>query len=154
MDLIPTDTTYSQGSPDKIINWDEVTHGAKERWQEPKIQDLATPAARQECLVYTKGEEGRRYYLREVRKDLCPLSTPPEGSRESDKGKFSRIIDWYLSYRPKLSVNLDQPIWEVTLITRLFNYVRKESIEDQLYIECILSQDNANKQQKPGDLVS
>lgn len=154
MDLIPTDATYSQGSPDKIINWDEVTHGAKERWQEPKIQDLATPAARQECLVYTKGEEGRRYYLREVRKDLCPLSTPPEGSRESDKGKFTRIIDWYLSYRPKLSVNLDQPIWEVTLITRLFNYVRKESIEDQLYIECILSQDNANKQRKQGDRVS
>jgi endoribonuclease Dicer len=135
MDLIPTDTTYSQGSPDKIISWDEVTIGAKERWQEPKIQDLATPRARQECLVYTKGEEGRRYYLREVRKDLCPLSPPPEGSRESDKGKFSRILDWYLSYRPKLSVNLDQPIWEVTLITRLFNYVRKESIEDPFYTD-------------------
>jgi endoribonuclease Dicer len=146
MDLIPTDTTYSQGSPDKIINWDEVTIGAKERWQEPKIQDLATPRARQECLVYTKGEEGRRYYLREVRKDLCPLSPPPEGSRESDKGKFSRIIDWYLSYRPKLSVNLDQPIWEVTLITRLFNYVRKESIEDPFYTDGTSFTNNANEQ--------
>ena len=146
MDLIPTDTTYSQGSPDKIINWDEVTIGAKERWQEPKIQDLATPRARQECLVYTKGEEGRRYYLREVRKDLCPLSPPPEGSRESDKGKFSRIIDWYLSYRPKLSVNLDQPIWEVTLITRLFNYVRKESIEDPFYTDGTSFTNNAKEQ--------
>jgi endoribonuclease Dicer len=135
MDLLPTDLTCLQGPSDKIISWDEVTIAAKERWQEPKIHDLATPRARQECLVYTKGEEGRRYYLREVRKDLCPLSPPPEGSRESDAGKYSRIIDWYLSYRPKLSVNLDQPIWEVTLITRLFNYVRKESIEEPVVVE-------------------
>jgi hypothetical protein len=139
MDLIPTTPTLFQGSPDRIIAWDEVTLAAKERWQEPKIHDLATPRARQECLVYTKGEEGRRYYLREMRKDLCPLSPPPEGSRESDAGKYSRIIDWYLSYRPKLSVNFDQPIWEVTLITRLFNYVRKESIEEPAFPEGYLS---------------
>ena len=137
MDLIPRDSTYFDEPPDKIINWDEVLLGAKERWQEPKIHDLATAHARQECLVYTKGEEGRRYYLREVRKDLCPPSPPPPGSRESDSGKYSRIIDWYLSYRPKLNVNLDQPIWEATLITRLFNYVRKESIEEPQHVECI-----------------
>ena len=135
MDLIPSHATLFQGSPEQIIGWAEVKLAAKERWQEPKIHDLATPRARQECLVYTKGEEGRRYYLREVRKDLCPLSPPPEGSRESDNGKFSRILDWYISYRPKLSVSLDQPIWQVTLITRLFNYVRKESIEDPYFPE-------------------
>jgi len=147
MDLIPTDTSLFQGSPDKIIAWEELAHAAKERWQEPKIQDLATPHARQECLVYTKGEEGRRYFLREVRKDLCPLSPPPEGSRESENGKYSRIIDWYLSYRPKLSVNLDQPIWEVTLITRLFNYVRKESIEEPNFPEGIPLPGDANPSQ-------
>lgn len=122
-------------TPDTIISWEEVVFAAKERWQEPKIQDLTTPCARQECLVYTKGEEGRRYYLREVRKDLSPLSPPPVGSRESENGKYSRIIDWYLSYRPKLSVNPDQPIWEVTPITRLFNYVRKASIDEPVFPE-------------------
>jgi endoribonuclease Dicer len=130
MDLISADSNLFQGSPDKIMSWDEVNLAAKERWQEPKIHDLVTPRARQECLVYTKGEEGRRYYLREVRKDLSPLSPPPQGSRESENGKYSRVIDWYLSYRPKLAVAPDQPLWEVTLITRLFNYVRKESIEE------------------------
>ena len=137
MDRILTDTTLFQTSTDKIINWEEVSLAAKERWQEPKISDLTTPRAREECLVYTKGEEGRRYFLREVRKDLCPLSAPPKGSRESDGGKFSRILDWYLSYRPKLSVKVDQPIWQVTLISRLFNYVRKDSIEEPLKLESI-----------------
>lgn len=130
MNAVPSDETLFQRPPDKIIAWEEVTLAAKVRWQEPKIYDLATPRARQECLVYTKGEEGRRYLLREVRKDLSPLSPPPDGSRESYGGKYSRIIDWYLSYRPKLSVNLEQPIWEATLVTRLFNYVRKQSTED------------------------
>jgi endoribonuclease Dicer len=138
MSLITSDSSFFQDTPDKIISWEEVALAAKERWQEPKIQDLAAPSARQECLVYTKGEEGRRYYLREVRKDLCPLSSPPIGSRESDNGKYSRIIDWYLSYRPKLSVDLDQPIWEVILITRLFNYVRKKSIDEPVFPECTL----------------
>jgi len=137
MDRILTDAALFQTSTDKIINWEEVSLAAKERWQEPKISDLTTPRAREECLVYTKGEEGRRYFLREVRKDLSPLSAPPEGSRESDGGKFSRILDWYLSYRPKLSVKVDQPIWQVTLISRLFNYVRKDSIEAPLKLESI-----------------
>lgn len=139
MDLVPTDAAMFEGSPEKLINWDEVSLAAKVRWQEPKISDLATARAREECLVYTKGEEGRRYFLREVRKDLCPLSPPPEGSRESEGGKFSRIVDWYLAYRPKLNVKVDQPIWEVTLITRLFNYVRKESIEDPVHLESQIS---------------
>jgi endoribonuclease Dicer len=135
MDTVPTDPNLFSNPPDKILAWDEVALAAKERWQEPKIHDLTDPRARSECLVYTKGEEGRRYYLRELRKDLTPLSPPPEGSRESDDGKFARIIDWYLAYRPKLNVNLEQPIWEVTLITRLFNYVRRESIEDPYFPE-------------------
>jgi endoribonuclease Dicer len=139
MDLITSDTAIFNGSPDRVISWDEVALAARERWQEPKIHDLATPSARKECLVYTKGEEGRRYFLREVRKDLSPVSQPPEGSRESDNGKFSRIIDWYLSYRPKLNVPLDQPVWEVTLITRLFNYVRKEAVDEVIVSDCIPS---------------
>ena len=154
MDLVPTRTSLFQGSPDKIIAWDEVANAAKERWREPKIHDLATARARHECLVYTKGEEGRRYFLREVRKDLCPLSTPPKGSRESENGKYPRIIDWYLSYRPKLFVNLDQPIWEVTLITRLFNYVRKESVEGQNFPEGISFPSQANYSQVKETVLS
>jgi len=148
MDLIPKDSSLFQSSPEKLINWDEVAIAAKERWQDPKISDLATPRAREECLVYTKGEEGRRYFLREVRKDLSPLSSPPDGSRESDGGRFARILDWYRSYRPKLNVKPDQPIWEVTLITRLFNYVRKESFEESVPAECIDPYFGANISEK------
>jgi hypothetical protein len=154
MDSLTTDHNLFTSPPDKILAWDEVTLAAKERWQEPKMHDLTDSRARSECLVYTKGEEGRRYYLREVRKDLTPLSPPPDGSRESDDGKFARIIDWYLAYRPKLNVNLDQPIWEVTLITRLFNYVRKVSIEDPYFPEGTLSGDQINSSQIETTLLS
>jgi endoribonuclease Dicer len=154
MDSLATDHNLFTSPPDKILAWDEVTLAAKERWQEPKMHDLTDPRARSECLVYTKGEEGRRYYLREVRKDLTPLSPPPEGSRESDDGKFARILDWYLAYRPKLNVNLEQPIWEVTLITRLFNYVRKESIEDPYFPEGTISSDEVNSSQIQTTLLS
>jgi endoribonuclease Dicer len=154
MEVISTNSDLFQGAPEKLVNWDEVSLAAKERWQVPKISDLATSHAREECLIYTKGEEGRRYFLREVRKDLSPLSPPPLGSRESEDGKFSRIVDWYLAYRPKLNVNIDQPIWEVSLITRLFNYVRKESIEEPIQIESTAGENLANVKQRERDLAS
>jgi hypothetical protein len=82
------------------------------------------------------------------------LSPPPLGSRESEDGKFSRIVDWYLAYRPKLNVNIDQPIWEVSLITRLFNYVRKESIEEPIQIESTAGENLANVKQRERDRAS
>lgn len=81
-------------------------------------------------LVMNINEFGRSLILRNIRSDLSPLSTPPPGSLEAEKG-FATYKDfwtekWTRKKRPAV-VPDDGPLIEVTVLQRqgLGHYVRK-----------------------------
>ncbi|KAG5458876.1 MAG: dicer dimerization domain-containing protein, partial [Olpidium bornovanus] len=109
-----------------LIDWPSVRTTVARRFYSislPALNDPTTSAGVLDMVIVDHADEGRRYFVKAIRRDLMPHTYIAEPSPREKLAGVNTIADYYLKKFQRKPTQALQPLLEVTKISKTLNYL-------------------------------